>query len=97
MTENKRFMVDDAGTLIDMETRNTYDYVSDVCELLNDLHNENKTIKDTIKQAYTNERTQLGKSVLKQLYEAIQWPNGKYKEAEYTATEKAKATTATTK
>jgi len=72
MTENKRFMVDDAGTLIDMETRNTYDYVSDVCELLNDLHNENKTIKDTIKQAYTNERTQLGKSVLKQLYEAIQ-------------------------
>lgn len=71
MTE-KRFMVDDAGTLIDMETRNTYDYVSDVCDLLNDLNNENKTIKDTIKQAYNTERTQLGRSVLKQLYEAIQ-------------------------
>ena len=65
-------MVDDAGTLIDMETRNTYDYVSDVCDLLNDLNNENKTIKDTIKQAYNTERTQLGRSVLKQLYEAIQ-------------------------
>lgn len=44
MTE-KRFMVDDAGTLIDMETRNTYDYVSDVCDLLNDLNNENKELK----------------------------------------------------
>ena len=32
---NERFMVDDAGTLIDMETRNTYDYVSDVVDLLN--------------------------------------------------------------
>ena len=38
-------MVDDAGTLIDMETRNTYDYVSDVCDLLNDLNNENKELK----------------------------------------------------
>ena len=71
MTE-KRFMVDDAGTLIDMETRNTYDYVSDVCDLLNDLNNENKTIKDTIKQAYNTERTQIGKNTLKQLLEAIQ-------------------------
>ena len=34
----KRFMVDDAGTLIDMQTRNTYDYVSEVCPLLNALN-----------------------------------------------------------
>ena len=39
MTE-KRFMVDDAGTLIDITTRNTYDYVSDVCPLLNEMDNE---------------------------------------------------------
>ena len=38
MTE--RFMVDDAGTLIDMETRDTFDYVSDVCGLLNELYKE---------------------------------------------------------
>lgn len=38
MTE--RFMVDDAGTLIDMHTRDTFDYVSDVCGLLNKLHEE---------------------------------------------------------
>ena len=28
-------MLDDAGTLIDMNNRDTYDYVSDVCGLLN--------------------------------------------------------------
>ena len=34
----KRFMIDDCGTLIDMHTRNTFDYVSDVCDLLNMQH-----------------------------------------------------------
>ena len=48
----ERFMVDDAGTLIDMETRDTYDYVSEVCPVLNkqeerirELENENKQLK----------------------------------------------------
>jgi len=35
---SERFMIDTAGTLIDKETRNTYDYVSDVCGLLNELN-----------------------------------------------------------
>ena len=43
MTE--RFIVDTAGTLIDMETRNTYDYVSEVCPLLNEMAKENKKLK----------------------------------------------------
>ena len=43
MTE--RFIVDTAGTLIDMETRNTYDYVSEVCPLLNDIDSENTHVK----------------------------------------------------
>ena len=34
----KRFMIDDCGTLIDMHTRDTFDYVSDVCDLLNEQH-----------------------------------------------------------
>jgi len=46
MTE--RYMVDDAGTLIDIETRNTYDYVSDVCPLLNQLNNKIKENEDII-------------------------------------------------
>lgn len=43
MTE--RFMIDDCGTLIDMNNRNTYDYVSDVVTLLNELNEENKHLK----------------------------------------------------
>ena len=50
MTENKRFIIDDAGTLIDMQTRNTYDYVSDVCPLLNALNDENEQLKSEIKE-----------------------------------------------
>ena len=45
-------MVDDAGTLIDMETRDNYDYVEEVCPVLNEqeerireLENENKQLK----------------------------------------------------
>ena len=49
MTE--RFMIDDAGTLIDMNTRNTYDYVTDVVTVLNELN-------DTVKEL-TYENTQL--------------------------------------
>ena len=41
----ERFIVDTAGTLIDMETRNTYDYVSDVVGLLNGYDNENEQLK----------------------------------------------------
>ena len=72
-----RFIIDDAGTLIDMQTRNTYDYVSEICPVLNRydaiLKTKNETIKlhvdgynkviQTIKEAYANERTELGKSV----------------------------------
>ena len=70
MTE--RFIIDDAGTLIDMQTRDAFDYVSDVCGLLNELTEENKHIKQTIKDMMETERTELGQLVLKQLYEAIQ-------------------------
>ena len=35
MTVNKRFIVDDAGTLIDMVTRDTFDIVEEVVDILN--------------------------------------------------------------
>ena len=47
---NERFMIDDTGTLIDMETRNTYDYVSEVVGLLNSYDKENKYLKQEISQ-----------------------------------------------
>ena len=40
----KRFMVDDAGTLIDMQTRDMFDIVEEVCPLLNELHEENQVL-----------------------------------------------------
>ena len=39
---------------------------------LNELAEENQHIKQTIKTMMENERTELGRSVLKQLWEAIQ-------------------------
>ena len=36
------------------------------------LENENRQIKQTIKEAYENERTQLGRSVLRHLLEKIE-------------------------
>ena len=65
-----RFMVDDAGTLIDMESRDTFDYVSDVCPLLNafneeneQLKSENKRLKEDLEHC-ANQFTNDGKNVL---------------------------------
>ena len=51
MTE--RFMVDDCGTLIDMHTRDTFDYVSDVCDLLNEQHETIQRLKQNIDELLT--------------------------------------------
>lgn len=40
-----RFMVDTAGTLIDLDTLDTFDIVEEVVDLMNDLNNENKLLK----------------------------------------------------
>ena len=42
-------------------------------KVLNTTKKENEQIKQVIKEAIDNERTELGKSVLKQLMGAIQW------------------------
>ncbi len=77
MTE--RYIVDDAGTLIDIETRNTYDYVSEICPILNELDSENKALKQQLESehqmldnAILLERTRMGQNALKQYKEAIQ-------------------------
>lgn len=50
----------------------TYIQADIICDKLNELYDENKQIKHTIQEAYNHERTALGKSILKQLIEAIQ-------------------------
>ena len=50
MTENKRYIVDDAGTLIDIQTRECYDIVEEVVDLLNNLSDENEQLKQQISE-----------------------------------------------
>ncbi len=77
MTDDKRF------TTVELPKPNKwgiwYDgaYLStyQVCMLLNeyvDVKKENEQLKNNIKEAYENERTQIGKNVLKQLIEQIE-------------------------
>jgi hypothetical protein len=71
MTTEKRFFAE-----FDKEYNRFYDdgeeiSMIEVVLLLNGLHEENTHIKNTITEMYENERTELGKSVLKQLMEQI--------------------------
>ena len=43
-----------------------------ICDLLNQLNDENEHIKQTIKDMMENERTELGKMTLRQLWRQIQ-------------------------
>lgn len=52
MTENKRYMVDDAGTLIDIETRECFDMVEDVVDVLNEQEEEIQELKIRNKRQY---------------------------------------------
>ena len=88
MTENKRFhfgyVLGDTGLIDEQSTEHKWFIenccsVSDlkknwktVCDKLNEVAEENEQLKQTIQEAYNNERTTLGKNVLKQLLEAIQ-------------------------
>ena len=49
---SERFMVDDCGTLIDRHTRDTFDYVSDVCPLLNRQHETIQRLKVELQRMY---------------------------------------------
>ena len=58
MTETKRFLIDDAGELIDINNHKFIDYGDECCKLLNELHDENQLIhkinEDTIDFMYDN-------------------------------------------
>ena len=88
---NEQFIVDDAGTLIDMETRNTYDYVSEVVDLLNDLTNEIKIARTVLDMnrgmisEIQNENYQLKKLFLEMLRQTDVEMNPK-KPTKYSAT-----------
>lgn len=88
---NERFIIDTAGTLIDMETRNTYDYVSELLPLLNDLTNEIKIARTVLDmnrgmiKELQNENYQLKKLFLEMLRQTDVEMNPK-KQTKYSAT-----------
>ena len=76
MTE-KRFTVEDDDADIwennhFLAVAYNHNNAKKITKRLNKLSDENEMIRNTINEMYKNERTELGKSVLKQLMEAIQ-------------------------
>ena len=45
MTENKRFLIDDAGELIDLNNHKFIDYDDECCKLLNEQHEQIERLK----------------------------------------------------
>ena len=68
MTENKRFMLDDAGELIDLNNHKFVDYGEECCNLLNELHEENQQCKEYNAKLYSNSMKS-EKQLLKQIKE----------------------------
>lgn len=50
MEMTEKWIVDGAGTLINMENRENYDYMEEVVGVLNKLSEENEQLKETIKE-----------------------------------------------
>ena len=52
MTETKRFLIDDAGELIDLNNHKFIDYGDECCKLLNELSDENEQLKRSVQYWY---------------------------------------------
>ena len=63
LSEENEQLKKDCSNLIDDNT----EYVAEI----NQMHKENEHIKNTIQEAYNNERTHIGRNVLKQLLNNI--------------------------
>ena len=63
------------GTYLLKNDRKLYNWINEsdeIADLLNNLTEENEQLKNMIKEAYNNERTTLGRNVLKQLIEQME-------------------------
>ena len=49
MTETKRFLIDDAGELIDLNKHKFIDYGDECCKLLNEQHEQIERLKDNFR------------------------------------------------
>ena len=65
MTENKRFLIDDAGELIDFDNHKFIDYGDECCKLLNELNDKVKSQSLVIKNIKT-ENEELSEKIARQ-------------------------------
>ena len=54
MTENKRFLIDDAGELIDLNNHKFIEYGDECCKLLNELNDEKSIFFELVETALTD-------------------------------------------
>jgi DNA primase catalytic subunit len=70
----EKWLVDDAGTLINMETRNTYDYMEDIVDILNKLENKlNWQERETTELQERNDRQYKQLTHLHELIDKQEW------------------------
>jgi uncharacterized coiled-coil protein SlyX len=86
-----RFIVDDAGTLIDMETRDTFDIVEEVCPLLNEQHETIQRLEaqlSHLEYQFTEYRNKLKSLPKNEVKETLQKHYDKSKEYNHIDTER---------
>jgi hypothetical protein len=70
----EKWMVDDAGTLINIETRNTYDFMEDIVDILNKLENKlNWQERETTELQERNDRQYKQLTHLHELIDKQEW------------------------
>lgn len=67
MTETKRFLIGDAGELIDLNNHKFIDYGDECCKLLNELNDEVKSQSLVIKE-YQNRNEELSEEIARQKF-----------------------------
>ena len=71
MTENKRFLIDDAGELIDLNNNKFIDYGDECCKLLNELHDENQELKQELHKIYELATVDKVRDIVENVYDDL--------------------------
>ena len=71
MTENKRFLIDDAGELIDLKNHKFIDYGDGCCKLLNELYDENQELKQELHKIYELATVDKVRDIVENVYDDL--------------------------
>ena len=71
MTENKRFLIGDAGELIDLNNHKFIDYGDECCKLLNELHDENQELKQELHKIYELATVDKVRDIVENVYDDL--------------------------